>query len=75
MDEELRRLVFVAQQRRWRYVSIPIPSTALETEEELRENEAALCRADDARLALALATSALLDYLQAQIDAEKRATT
>ena len=62
---ELRRLLFIAQQRRWRYVSIHIPIATLD---DGGANERALDAADDARLALHYATAALMDYLQAQVD-------
>lgn len=62
---ELRRLLFIAQQRRARYCAIDV---LIPTEENEEEWDQSITRADDARLALFHATAALMDYLQAQID-------
>lgn len=62
---ELRRLLFIAQQRRWRLVAMPVSMPT-------GENDAELAVEDDhfhqAHIAYGHATAALLDYLQRMVD-------
>jgi hypothetical protein len=65
---ELRRLLFIAQQRRARFCAIKVLIPTEDNEEKWNDNDQLL---HDARIALMQATAELMDYLQAQVDSNQ----
>lgn len=64
---EFRRLLFVAQQRRARFVALHVP---IPTGENEREWDNAIAVSEEARQRVFQSAAVLLDYLQACIDQE-----